>query len=52
MNFEFEHFEDCSKYYKSVINLLKQMNYSVFESDEFNKYEEEIDTLLNERKAE
>lgn len=52
MNFEFEHFEDCSKYYKSVINLLKQMNYSVYESEEFNKYEEEIETLLNERKAE
>ncbi len=52
MNFEFEHFEDCSKYYKSVINLLKQMNYSVFESEEFNKYEDEIETLLNERKAE
>jgi V/A-type H+/Na+-transporting ATPase subunit A len=52
MNFNFEHFEDCSKFYKNVINALRQMNYSVYESDEFNKYEEEIDTLLNERKAE
>jgi V/A-type H+-transporting ATPase subunit A len=52
MNFKFEHFEDCSKFYKGAINSLRQMNYSVFESDEFNKYEKEIDTLLNERKAE
>lgn len=52
MNFTFEHFEDCSKFYKGAINSLRQMNYSVFESDEFNKYEKEIDTLLNERKAE
>ncbi|NHB68525.1 V-type ATP synthase subunit A [Perlabentimonas gracilis] len=52
MNFKFEHFEDCSKFYKGGINSLRQMNYSVFESDEFNKYEKEIDTLLNERKAE
>lgn len=52
MNFNFEHFEDCSKFYKGLINLLRQMNYSVFESDEFNKYEKEIDTLLNDRKAE
>jgi V/A-type H+/Na+-transporting ATPase subunit A len=51
-NFKFDHFEDCSKFYKGVINELRQMNYSVFESDEFNKYEKEIDTLLNERKAE
>jgi len=52
MSFSFENFEDCSKFYKNVINTLRQMNYSVFESDEFNKYEEEIDSILNERKAE
>ncbi|MDY0199659.1 MAG: V-type ATP synthase subunit A [Bacteroidales bacterium] len=52
MNFSFEHFEDCSTFYKNTINALRQMNYSVFESNEFKKYEKEIDTLLNERKAE
>lgn len=52
MKFRFESFEDCSTYYKGLINLLRQMNYSVYESDEFNKYEEEINSLLNERKAE
>lgn len=52
MNFTFDHFEECSTFYKNAINILRQMNYSVFESDEFHKYEKEIDTLLNERKAE
>ena len=35
---DFETFEDCSKYYKELINLFRQMNYSEFRSDEFNKY--------------
>jgi len=52
MDFSFEHFEECSTFYKNVINDLRQMNYSVFESDEFNKYEKDVDTILNERKAE
>jgi V/A-type H+-transporting ATPase subunit A len=52
MDFSFEHFEECSTFYKNMINDLRQMNYSVFESDEFNKYEKDVDTILNERKAE
>lgn len=52
MSFTFDHFEDCSKFYKSIINGLRQMNYSVYESDEFNKYENEVNSILNERKAE
>ncbi|MFP4557151.1 MAG: V-type ATP synthase subunit A [Bacteroidales bacterium] len=51
MTFDFEHFEECSKFYKSVINALRQMNYSVFESEEFEKYEKEVVSILNERKA-
>ena len=52
MSFVFDNFEECSGFYKKTINILRQMNYSVFESDEFNKYEDELNTLLNERKAE
>jgi V/A-type H+-transporting ATPase subunit A len=52
MKFSFEHFEECSKFYKAIINSLRQMNYSVFESEEFNKFEEEVNSLINERKAE
>lgn len=51
-NFEFENFEDCSVFYKKIINTLRQMNYSVFESNEFEKYETELTNTLNERKAE
>ncbi|KAF5078142.1 V-type ATP synthase alpha chain [anaerobic digester metagenome] len=52
MNFHFENFEECSTFYKRIINNLKQMNYSVFESDEFKKYNIELTSILNERKAE
>lgn len=52
MNFHFENFEECSTFYKRIINKLKQMNYSVFESDEFKKYNIELTSILNERKAE
>jgi V/A-type H+-transporting ATPase subunit A len=51
MSFNFDNFEECTGFYKRIINNLKQMNYTVFESDEFNKYEEELNTILNERKA-
>lgn len=39
---EFENFEECSKFYKEVINVFKQMNYSEFKSDKFNNYLEQI----------
>jgi len=42
----FEAFEDVSRFYKRLINLLKQMNYSVFQSDKFNNYKTEIEQLL------
>lgn len=50
-SFKFDSFEQCSTYYKRIINVLKQMNYSDFQSEEFNNYEKELNTILNERKA-
>jgi len=50
-SFKFEHFEECSTFYKGLINSLKQMNYSVYESEEFFKFEEEVKSIINERKA-
>lgn len=38
-NLVFETFEDCSRYFKELINLFRQMNYSEFQSDNFKKYE-------------
>lgn len=52
VSFEFDHFEECADFYKNVINTLRQMNYSIFESEDFKKYEQEVETLVNERKAE
>jgi V/A-type H+-transporting ATPase subunit A len=48
-DYEFDNFEDVNKYFRSVINLLKQMNYSVYESDEFKKFEVELKELLATR---
>ncbi len=48
--FDFENFEDVSYFFRNVINTLKQMNYSEFKSDQFQKYEEEVESFLNEIK--
>ncbi len=52
MNFKFDGFEQCSLYYKRIINALKQMNYSIFQTEEFYNYEKELQTILNERRVE
>ena len=47
--FSFGHFEDVSTFFKNVINQFKQMNYSEFETDNFNQYERELDNLIGTR---
>lgn len=47
--FEFSDFEDVISYYKRLINALRQMNYSEFESDEFNKYLTQAKAILAEK---
>jgi V/A-type H+-transporting ATPase subunit A len=49
-DFEFESFENVASYFKSIVNKLKQMNYSDFESDKFNAYQKELNELIKERK--
>lgn len=44
--FNFETFAEVGPYFKKVINLLKQMNYSAYESDNFKKFEEEVSVML------
>lgn len=48
MEFGFEEFQQVSDYFKQLINLAKQMNYSRFDSREFKQYEEELNRLLEE----
>jgi len=51
MDFEFQKFEEVALYFREVINLLKQMNYSEFRSDQFKDYESKLDSTINERKV-
>lgn len=44
--FDFEEFEEVSNFFKQVINILKQMNYSAFMSAQFKKHERELNDLL------
>ena len=47
---DFETFEECSAWYKEVINIFRQMNYSEFQSEDFNKYLEQINKLISHDK--
>lgn len=48
---EFESFEEVNPYFKRLINTLKQMNYSDFKSEAFNKFKNELTATINERTA-
>ncbi|MDL2227903.1 V-type ATP synthase subunit A [Bacteroidales bacterium OttesenSCG-928-K03] len=48
-DFEFESFEEVNPYFKRIINAFKQMNYSEYQSENFNKYVTEIEHILKER---
>lgn len=45
-SFEFTDFEDCSSFFKQLINLFKQLNYSEWKSERFDQYRNQIDTLV------
>ena len=45
-NFEFDNFNKVADYFKDVINICRQMNYSEFKSDKFNEYHKQLDGLL------
>eukprot|EP01029_Cantina_marsupialis_P025933 TRINITY_DN6887_c0_g1_i3.p2 TRINITY_DN6887_c0_g1~~TRINITY_DN6887_c0_g1_i3.p2 ORF type:complete len:587 (+),score=83.99 TRINITY_DN6887_c0_g1_i3:1997-3757(+) len=48
-NFKFETFEDVNPYFKRIINVCKQMNYSEFKSEPFHKFEKELRDIINEK---
>jgi V/A-type H+-transporting ATPase subunit A len=50
-DFTFESFTEVDSFFKRIINQLKQMNYSEFDSEQFRKYEGELVSIINERKA-
>ncbi|MBN2765962.1 MAG: V-type ATP synthase subunit A [Paludibacteraceae bacterium] len=49
-DFKFNGFLQVMDYFKGIINICKQMNYSEFNSEEFNKYLAELNLIIAERK--
>ena len=45
--FEFENFEVCRTYFKDLINTLRQMNYTEFQSPKFHDYEQQLKKQLS-----
>jgi len=43
----FDDFSEVSSFYKKLINLFKQMNYSDFKSEDFQKFNAELDTVFS-----
>jgi V/A-type H+-transporting ATPase subunit A len=50
-DFAFESFTEVDNYFKRIINLYKQMNYSEFRSEKFNKFEKDLMEVLKERQV-
>ena len=46
--FSFADFEACRDWFKNLINLLRQMNYSPWQSEAFNSYREQISKLTED----
>ncbi len=50
--FKFDKFEEVQDYFKNMINLLKQMNYSEFQSEKFKEYERNLGAHIAQRRSE
>lgn len=46
--FKFADYEECRNYFKNMINTIRQMNYSEFESEAFNSYLADLKKLVEE----
>ena len=51
IDFKFEAFEEVAPYFKELINTFKQMNYSEFPSENFDKYEKQIREFVDSRRV-
>jgi V/A-type H+-transporting ATPase subunit A len=49
--FEFDNFNEVMDYFKKMINICKQMNYSKFQSAEYDGFMKQLAELVGERKA-
>ena len=46
-DFHFDTFLEVTDYFKKMINLCKQMNYSLYKSEQYYDYIKQIDNLLD-----
>ena len=46
-SFDFKDFEACSRFFKGLINLFRQMNYSEWQSDKFHDYKRQVEEAVN-----
>ena len=44
--YEFEDFEKCRTFFKDLINVLRQMNYSEFQSEAFRNYQDTVNQMI------
>ena len=47
--FEFENFNEVMDYFKKMINVCKQMNYSKFKSEQYEGFQQQLKELIAER---
>jgi len=48
--FSFDTFEEVATYFKRIINQMRQINYSEFNSEKYIQNEKELFTIIDERK--
>ena len=46
-SFDFADFESCSRFFKSLINLFRQMNYSEWQSEKFFEYKAQVEQAVS-----
>ncbi len=49
IDFPFTDFEECSKFFKGLINLFRQMNYTEWQSEKFEQYKRQIAEYVSEK---
>jgi V/A-type H+-transporting ATPase subunit A len=49
--FKFDTFVEVMDFFKNLINIFKQMNYSKYQSEQFHKFNEQANNMLKERTA-
>ena len=50
-SFTFKEFEECSQFFKALINLFRQMNYSEWKSEKFDDYKVQIEKMVSEKES-